>query len=357
MIRSGGTSGRRAGSRFAPGAAVTPLTRGLLAASALLLVWFALNLLLLLFAGVLLAIFLRTLATFVARITSMSLGWALTVVSVALIGIAALTGWLYAPRLAEQSDQFAQAIPQLAADLTSWLRKYSWGQWLVDQFSQPSDDQLASRATGAMRRLMDGVVAVTVVIFTGLYLAAQPAPYVRGVLYLLPLRRRVRAAEALYAIGHVLRWWLVGQALAMSAVGLAMGIGLSLIGVQSAFLLGILAGLFEFIPLVGPVMALGPALLLAAAESARLVVWVLGLYLVVQITESYVLTPLVQQRAVELPPVVTIAAQVALSWTAGPIGLIVAVPLSAAVMVAIQMLYVEDALDDDQIAPEFESAA
>jgi predicted PurR-regulated permease PerM len=351
-------AGGAGGSAFALAAAMSSLSRGVLIVAVLILVWLALDLLLLLFAGVLLAIFLRTLATFVARASGLSVGWALVAVCVTLVGSIGLGGWLYAPQLAEQSDQLTQALPQLASDLTSRLRQYSWGEWILDQFSSPSaNDQLADRATRVVRGLMDGVIALVIVIFTGLYLAAQPAPYLRGVLFLIPVRHRTRAAEVLYAIHHVLRWWLVGQVLAMTLVGLTVGIGLSIIGVRLSLLLGVLAGLFEFVPLVGPVVALGPALLLASAEGTRLVAWVLGLYLVVQNLEGYVLTPLVQQRAVELPPVVTIAAQLALSWIAGPIGLIVAVPLTAALMVATQMLYVEDTLGDDRAAPDFETTA
>jgi predicted PurR-regulated permease PerM len=143
----------------------------------------------------------------------------------------------------------------------------------------------------------------------------------------------------------------------MTLVGLAMGIGLAVIGIQFSFLLGVLAGLFEFVPLVGPVLALGSALLLALAAGPQQALAVLILYLVVQMLESYVLTPLVQQRTVALSPVVTITSQVALSWVAGPLGLIVAVPLTAATMVATQMLYVEDGLDDDRAAPQFEAEA
>ena len=337
---------------------MAPLTRGLLVVGALLLVWLALHLLLLLFAGILLAILLRTLAAALTRYTGLPVGVSLAVVCLTLVSVLVLGGWLYAPQLAEQSDQLTETLPTVAADMTSWLRQYSWGEWVLDQFTEQVEDaDMAGQATNAARGVINTVIAVIIVLFVGVYLAAQPAPYIRGLLYLVPLSRRVRVAETLFAIKHVLRWWLVGQVLAMTLVGLTMGIGLAVIGVPFSFLLGVLAGLFEFIPLVGPVLAVGPALLLALAAGPQQAVSVLILYLAVQTLESYVLTPLVQQRTVELPPVVTITAQVALSWLAGPIGLVVAVPLTAAAMVATQMLYVEDALDDDRAAPEFESEA
>lgn len=322
-----------------------------------LLVYLALDLLLLLFAGILLAIFLRSLACWVSQRTRLPVSWALLVTVLALLGAAVAAGLMYAPRVAEQSELLTQKLPAAAKDVTDWLRQYTWGEWVLDQVAAgASEANVSGTATTALSRVTHGMVAIIVVLFTGLYLAAEPTPYIRGVLRLLPEAARWRAAETLYAVGHVLRWWLLGQAVAMTLVGLTMGIGLALIGVQLALLLGLLAGLFEFIPLLGPLLALGPALVLALAEGTRQAGYVLLLYTAVQTAEGYVLTPLVQRKAVELPPVVTITAQVALSWAGGAVGLLVAVPLVAVVMVTTQMLYVKDRLDDG-ITPEFEKEA
>ena len=322
-----------------------------------LLVWFALDLLLMVFAGVLLAIFLRTLAVALARATGLSTGYALASVVFGLIGITVLAGWLYAPRLAEQSDRLTESLPQAVSDLTSRVQEYGWGRWLIDQVSSTaSEGDVVTQAQTMASRIMSVGVALVVILFTGLYLAAEPGPYVRGVLRLVPSASRPQAAELLFTIGGVLQWWLLGQALAMAIVGIAMGLGLWLIGVQLALILGVLAGLFEFIPFVGPLLAFGPAILLALANSGEQAAYVLGLYLVIQTLEGYVLTPLVQRKAVELPPVLTIVAQVGLSMAAGAIGLLVAVPLAAAGMVAIQLLYVEDRLGDDVLGEMREEA-
>ena len=332
--------------------------RAILLASAALSIWFALDLLLLLFTGVLLAVFLRTIASWVSGVTGLSLRWSLLAVVLAIAGGMVLAGWLYAPRLAEQSDQLTETLPQAFRDLTSWLRQYSWGRWVLEQLPSGASEsgdvvQPARRALGG---LISAGVGVLVVLFTGLYLAAEPAPYVRGLLRLVPPRSRRRVAETMYVVAHVLRWWLVGQALAMLLVGLAMGFGLAAIGVQLALLIGVLAGLFEFVPFLGPLLALGPALLLALTVSTKTAAYVVVLYGIVQTLESYVVTPLVQRKALELPPVLTITAQVGLSWAAGPLGLLVAVPLVAASMVVVEMLYVKDRLRD-RIRPEFEDVA
>jgi predicted PurR-regulated permease PerM len=313
-----------------------------------LFTWLALDLLLLLVGGILLAVLLRSLATLLAAKTGLRVGPALAVVLVSLVSVLGLVGWLYAPRLAEQVDQLTTTLPAAFDNLTSWFEQYAWGRWVMEQASTGADNGGAiERAAAFLRRMTSGGVALAFVLFSGIYLAAEPGPYVRGLIRLVPLAHRRRAAEVLFATGHALRWWLFGQLIAMVLVGLTMGIGLALIGVPLSLLLGVLAGLFEFIPLIGPVLALGPALLLALADSPQQAAWVLLLYSVVQTSESYIITPLVQRRAVELPPVLTITAQIALSWAAGPVGLVVAVPLTAVVMVVVQMLYLRDALDDE----------
>jgi len=343
----------------APSATATMASAGrwIVLALAAVAIWLALDILLLLFTGILLAIVLRTLSGWLAARLHVRRGAALLIVLAVMLGGAALVAALYAPTIARQSDQLATELPQAATDLSSRLREYSWGRWILGELSDNAGGtQVVQRASSAASSIMRGLTGLAVVLFVGLYLAVEPGPYVRGALRLFPPARRRRIAEALYACLHTLRAWLFGQAMAMLIVGAAMGIGLSIIGVRLALILGVLAGLFEFVPVVGPVIALLPALLLALADSGRQALYVLALYAAIQTAESYVITPLVQRRAVKLAPVVTITAQVALGWLAGPLGLLVAVPLVAASMVGIQLLYVHGVLKD-RVDPQLEAEA
>jgi predicted PurR-regulated permease PerM len=366
---------------------------------AAVVLWLAVDLLLLLFAGILLAVFLRSLALLLSERTPLSSGWALLVVVLSLLGTAVGVGFLFAPQLAKETQLLADRLPDAMEDLEEQVRSNTFGDWLLDRVIEratnpPPDagnaegesgqggggsggkdqgqkpaaatpgqetegeeeekpklkdaqEAVVDQAAGAAWMVVDGLIALVIVIFTGLYLAAHPQPYVRGVLRMFPLARRNRIGEVLYACGYTLRWWLFGQLLAMAVVGVLMGVGLAIIGVPLAFALGVVAGLFEFIPTLGPMLGLLPALLLALTESGTTAMWVLGLYAVVQTFEAYLLTPLVQQRVVHLPPVVTILTQVFFAWTVGPVGLLIAVPFVAVIMVVVQMLYVEDFLGDD----------
>lgn len=353
----------------------------MLAIAGAVLLWLAIDLLLLVFVGILLAIFLNSLSQWVAERTRLSDGWSLAAVIAGLLAVVTLAGVLFAPSLARQTQELAETLPQAVEKLEAQLRRNSFGNWVLDraleragggsaQAEEPSgpakgdeaasqqearkastpdnaEDAVVRTATGAARRLVDGLVALVIVIFTGVYLAAHPQPYIRGVLRLFPIPRRQRIGEVLYAAGYTLRWWLFGQLLAMTVVGLLMGIGLMIIGVPLAMALGVLAGLFEFIPIIGPVLGLAPAVVLALTQQPTMALWVLGLYGVVQMIESYLLTPMVQARVIKLPPVVTIVTQVFFGWTLGALGLLVAVPIVAVIMTAVQMLYVEDFLGDD----------
>jgi predicted PurR-regulated permease PerM len=338
--------GKESGNR---GSGFTIVQRVTLLVLLLLLVYVARKLLLLLFAGVLLGVLFRTVSVWLASKTPLSLGWSLFAVVLVLVGGIASVGWLFAPQLADQVRQLADTLPQAASRLLEQVRSTTFGGWALEQMGSAggnSQEKVVERATSAAWKVVDAVVAFAIIVFTGLYLAASPDPYIRGFLRLLPLARRRRAAEVLFASGYTLRWWLLGQLLSMTIVGVLMGVGLALIGVPLAFALGVLAGLFEFVPTIGPVIGLLPALLLALAEDPRSALYVLVLYTIVQTIESYLLTPLVQERVIELPPVITIATQVLFAWTLGALGVLVAVPFVAVAVLVVQLLYVKDSLGD-----------
>ncbi len=150
----------------------------------------------------------------------------------------------------------------------------------------------------------------------------------------------------LHEIGHVLRRWIVGQSLLALCVALLTGTGLLLLGAPFALALALFAGLMEFVPYIGPFVAAVPAILVGFAESPQLALWIALLFLAVQSIESYVLAPLIQHRAVHLPPALILFVQVLMGVIVGGLGVAVATPLAAAAMVAISMLYVEDVLGD-----------
>jgi predicted PurR-regulated permease PerM len=185
-----------------------------------------------------------------------------------------------------------------------------------------------------------------VILFIGLYVAAQPGLYKNGFVRLMPLEKRNRAHEVLSAVGMTLRWWLIGKMMSMLVVGILTSLGLWLLGMPLALTLGTIAALLTFIPNIGPVLSAVPAVLLALLEGPTQVLYVLLLYLVIQTVESYFITPLIQKRMVALPPALILLAQVLLGVLVGGFGLILATPLAAAALVIVNMVYIEDVLHD-----------
>src|SRR5690606_3065588 len=187
------------------------------------------------------------------------------------------------------------------------------------------------------------------VILLAIYLASEPRFYAEGFTKLFPVEVRPRAAEVLNDIGDTLRWWLVGKAGSMLFIGILTWIGLSIIGVPLALTLGLLAGLLSFIPNFGPIISAIPAILLAFIESPVKAVYVAALFIGIQLIESNIVTPIIERETVELPPALTVVFQIALSIILGGLGLVLATPLLAVVMVLIQKVYVEGVLGDTNI--------
>jgi predicted PurR-regulated permease PerM len=203
-----------------------------------------------------------------------------------------------------------------------------------------------SRLTGIASSTLGGLINATIAVIVGIYLASQPELYSSGLKHLLPFRARRRAGEVLRALDQALGRWLMGRLLLMVINGTVTSVALWALGVPLALTLGVLAGVLNFIPNFGPFIAAIPAVLLAWTVDLRHALYTVAVYILVQMVDGYVLTPVVDRRSVELPPVITLSAQLLLGVLFGFVGLLVASPLTACVMILVRMLYVEDVLGD-----------
>jgi predicted PurR-regulated permease PerM len=194
---------------------------------------------------------------------------------------------------------------------------------------------------------LEAVGGVLLITFIAIYFGIDPGTYRRGILHLVPSSGRQRADEVMTAIGNSLRRWLLAQLVAMVVIGVAVGVALSLLGVEAAISLGIIAGLLEFIPTVGPILAAMPAIAMGFLVSPQKALAVALVFTLLQQLEGNLLIPVLMKHGVELPPLLTILGQAVLAVVFGFLGLVIAVPLLAAIMVAVKMLYVEDVVGDE----------
>jgi predicted PurR-regulated permease PerM len=328
-------------------------TVGIVALSLVVLYLFVVlsRVLLIVFAGVLTAVLLGGGAQWLAGRTPLNRPSALAVV---VTGVAAVIAGIVGgagPPLSGQINDLIVQLPSAVSQFRDQVMAQEWARRLFEdpdsiERLMPSPQDVLGGVTSAFSRTLGVLTNAFIILFIGIYGAAAPQSYVRGIELLTPKRHRDRAREVLDALAHALRWWLVGRLTMMAVVGVLTGVGLWIAGVPTPLALGLLAALLSFVPYVGPILSFIPAVLIALTVDLTTVLYVVIVFGAVQTLESYLITPLVQRRAVSLPPVILITAQIAMGVLAGATGVLLATPLAVCVIVLLQMLYVEDVLGD-----------
>jgi predicted PurR-regulated permease PerM len=335
-----------------PGPTSTRSTTPVAVAAVLLIAWWLVGkVLLVLVAGVLAAIALSAFTDWLMARGIPRRGLALAIVVFGNAAALGATGWLLAPEISAQTDELMQQLPQAWQSLLASLQRWGWGRALTQPPAAQESLAVVSNATGMLGAGLHSVGLLAIVVFLGFYLAADPEPYRRGLLRLLPPGRRGRAKEVLEVIGNTLQRWLLSRLFAMFVVGSATALGLWLLQIQLALTLGLLSGILTFIPYLGPIVSAVPAALLALTQGWVPAAYVIALYVGIHILEGYLITPLIEQQAVRLPPGVSIAAQVILWTLAGVWGLALASPIAATLLVLVNMLYIEDQLGETAAVP------
>lgn len=327
------------------------VTRYILIAIALVAVaalfWKVIDVFVVAFGAIVFATVLSAGVAPLQRKTGLSRRWSLAIVVVSLVLIAGALSWLFGKQASNQFVEMRERLPAATEKARDWLAGSKFGQAVVDTLKEAASggDTLANSGV-ALGAILGGVGNVLLILFAGIYFAADPKMYRDGALRLLPPSRRGQVGRALDDAGVSLQKWLVAQLIVMAAVGLMTGIGLALLHVPLSLSLGLLAALFEFVPVVGPIAAAVPAVLLAFATGPDTALHVILLYIAVQQIESNVLTPLLQRWAVDLPPVVALLSIVACGLLFGIVGVVFATPMAVVALAMVKHLYVEDTLEN-----------
>jgi predicted PurR-regulated permease PerM len=320
-------------------------------------VWLARDLFFISFLAILFAIFL---SLFVDPLSRHMPRAAAATLSLALLAL--LVGgffWVYWPSLQAQLATIQAEVPLRVQELAGAVERQLR---LLMGDMRPSEGirveiearlrmeaaRIVAGALPLLNTLLGALVGSVLVIFTGFFLALNPGGYVDGVLRLVPARGRARLRDALLEVGSNLKRWMAGMSVAMLMIFVTTTAGLYLLNMPAPLALGLIAGILNFIPFVGPILSAIPAVALALTVSPTMALWVLLLYTVIQQVESYALIPVVMRRAVRLQPAVTILFQMVMAVLFGFLGLVVAVPLLAAIRVLVRRLYI-DRLDEEVI--------
>jgi predicted PurR-regulated permease PerM len=329
-----------------PALTAAKATAGVLIVMALVLaLWFARVPVLLAFAGLLLSIVLYGASRWLAEKTGLPRLPFLAVVVVGFIGLLVLVVWQAGPTLAQQATELTKSATTGLTALTKEAvtmanqRDLLEDVNLMEVLSQLSPWSIATGATAFAGSVLGVFTAGLIILFFGIYLAADPDTYVNLLARLAPEERRHATYEMLFEVGEILRRWLIGQGLAMVAIGTITYVGLLILGVPLPFLLAIFAALAGFLPYLGPIIGAVPIVLVAGGDSLTLALYAIGLYVIVQFVESYLLTPLIQAKAVSLPPVIVILSQLVLGSVLGLLGIALATPLVAAATVPLRHVF------------------
>ncbi|MDB5589795.1 AI-2E family transporter [Enterovirga sp.] len=314
--------------------------------------WWLRTLLLITFLAVLLATVLRALAGRVHGWTGMRARWAVLLIALVLVFATGVATALVAPTLADQTRQLLQRLPQIAETLQQRLNQYAWlasiWQQVSSGLSLPAPADAMGQAGRVVSAISEALGYAGLALVGALFFALQPDLYRRGMIRLVPVRRRPAADDLLSELHAVILSWLGAQLMLMIFIGVVVGLGLWMIGVPYALALGTLAGLLEFIPYLGPILSAAVALSVALGADPTLALWTLGLFLIVQQVENNVLQPLVQESAVEIPPVLLMVMLFGMGQLFGMVGVIVATPLLAVLIVVVRKVYVEGMLEADE---------
>ncbi|MTV31675.1 HAD-IC family P-type ATPase [Rhodoblastus acidophilus] len=319
-------------------------------------IWQLSDILILLFGAILLSIGLCAAARLIARYAHIPRSIALAVVFILGLSVFVAALWVFGSTIAAQLNDVIKATPAGFKLFMAWIAQFPYAQKLLEQVRGLNVMDATGWATTAVtsvgglltRALAYGVVA----LFVAIYLAAQPERYRHLCLRLTPPEQRPIAENFFDVTGQVLQRWLVGQLVVMATIGVLSGCGLWLLGIEAAFALGLMGGMLSFIPYVGAIMAAVPATLVALTQGPTYAASVVAMYVVVHFVEGNFITPMVQAEATAFPPVLAILSTVAFSVLFGPIGVLLAAPLTLVLLATIEVLYVQQGLGE---APEGEA--
>ncbi|MCJ8521683.1 putative PurR-regulated permease PerM [Pseudorhizobium tarimense] len=326
------------------------LALGVVAAA--FLIWNLTHLLLLAFGAVLFGMLIRALADAFSRHTPLPTTPSLIASTIVIIAAVIGFGMLLGSQIQTQFSELIERLPDLVQMIAGRFGIDNPQDTLMREIEEAvSQASFLSNFAGISSTAL-GIVSDLVIVFVaGIYLAADPGIYRRGLLLLFPRSNRQEARDTLEVVGASLRLWLLGQLLGMLLVGALSAAGLWLLGVPSALALGLIAALFEFIPILGPILGAIPAILTGFAESPATALWVIGLYVLIQQIEGNLITPMIQQRMVKVPPALTIFAVVGFALLLGPLGAVFAMPLLVVVFVTVKKLWIRETLDEDVSLP------
>lgn len=316
-----------------------------------ILVWFLFDVVLVVIGAIIVAVLLRLVAEPLVAWGRLPQWSALTISGVIIVGAVGGAGYLFGTQIDAEMSDVLQRAASATTTLTGRLQSSDIGKILLSHLQGGGGFSIPNLLTRLFSVSVTFMGAVVIVVVAGFYLAAQPALYRSGLGKLFPDDWRDNVNEAIDDIGRGLRLWLIGELVQMVIIGVLSTAAVWLIGLPSPLALGVIAGLAEFIPYLGPIIAAVPAILVAVTKGGSAALWTVVAYLVIHQIEGNLVAPLIQRRMVYIPPAVMLLGIVIILFLFGGVSLIFAGPITVMAFIAIKKLYVRDSLGEETFIP------
>jgi predicted PurR-regulated permease PerM len=295
---------------------------------------------LLIMAGALVSLFFHGFAMMICKKTKWKEGVCLTVSVLTTLVFLVGFFWLMGTKLQAQVEQLSRALPDTIDNARNKLNESALGKKIVENLSSPETMNKLKALAGTFFKTTFGIFGdIYIVLFIGIFFTVSPGIYKNGVVKLMPEEAKAKANDVLTKIGGNLQKWIKGKLFAMLVVFILTAIGLLIIKTPLWLVLALIAGILNFIPNFGPLIALIPAALIGLLQGPNTALTIAALYIVVQVLESNFITPMVQKKLISIPPAIIIIAQLLIAPFTGGWGLVLATPLTVIIFVLVQELY------------------
>jgi predicted PurR-regulated permease PerM len=323
-----------------------------------LLFWQWRHVFLLLFASIMIALALHGVADPIARRTGLNKGWSLGLATLVVLGLLIGIGWLFGAQVGAQIQELSARLPEALARVQALINGRPEGAQFMQQVQEWAGGQgagVVGRVGNWTMSVVGGATTALLVIAAAAFFAIDPKTYRDGFLILFRQPLRDQIGEAMEHARRALRKWLLGTVISMLFIAVTIGTGLYFLGVPAFAALGAIAGLSQFVPLIGPLLASVPGILLALTLGPDTAIWTALLYFATAQVEANLVTPSIQKRAVSLPPALILFSVIAMGILFGPLGVLFAVPLTVVIAILVAQLYLINILGEDVKVPGADS--
>lgn len=314
-----------------------------------LLIWLLFEVVLVLVGSILICVLLQLVSEPFTRWCKLPRALALAISGLIIFSAFGGAGYLFGTQIGSELQDVVSRADTAINDITTSMQKSEFGKMLLSHLAggNLSLTAFVSSAFSVSTTFIGGAV---ITVIAGFYFAAEPDVYRSGLGRFFPKRLRAEVYETTGDIAAALRLWLIGQLIQMLVIGMVSAFAVWQIGLQSPLALGVIAGMAEFIPYVGPIIASVPAVLVAATDGLHAVLWTIAAYLLIHQLEGEILAPLIQRRMVYIPPALMLLGIITISSAFGVAATIFAAPIVVIVFVATNKLYLREALGGARVA-------